>query len=114
MRSDYDYNHGNHDYSVPPPPATPAANTHGRSKTNTKADTTTTTTTTTKRFGLWELCIFVMAIISGTACSVLSKLMMGLHGTGLSGETEVFRKPIFQTFSTFLGMSFGLVLHLLV
>jgi len=55
-----------------------------------------------------------MAILSGTACSVLSKLMMGLHGTGLSGELEVFRKPIFQTFATFLGMSFGLVLHILV
>ncbi|VEU34104.1 unnamed protein product [Pseudo-nitzschia multistriata] len=68
----------------------------------------------TQNCGLWEICIFVMAILSGTASSVLSKLMMGLQGVGLSGEPEVFRKPIFQTFATFLGMSMGLVLHIVV
>jgi hypothetical protein len=52
---------------------------------------------TPKKCGVFELLIFIAAIIAGTACSILSKTMMGLHGTGITGEEEVFQKPIFQT-----------------
>jgi hypothetical protein len=37
--------------------------------------------------------------------------MMELRGIGITGEEEVFQKPIFQTFGMFVGMTFGLVLH---
>jgi hypothetical protein len=37
--------------------------------------------------------------------------MMELHGEGITGEEEVFQKPIFQTFGMFVGMMFGLVMH---
>ncbi len=37
--------------------------------------------------------------------------MMELKGEGITGEIEVFRKPIFQTFGMFVGMLFGLVMH---
>jgi len=40
--------------------------------------------------------------------------MMELPGTGITGEQEVFEKPIFQTFGMFVGMLFGLVMHWLV
>jgi drug/metabolite transporter (DMT)-like permease len=40
--------------------------------------------------------------------------MMGLHSTGISGTTEVFTKPIFQTFGMFVGMLFGLIMHAIV
>lgn len=66
---------------------------------------------TTQRCGVWELCIFVIAIVTGTACSICSKTMMQLHGVGESGVVEQFQKPIFQTFGMFIGMLFGLVMH---
>lgn len=68
----------------------------------------------TKRCGVWELTIFVIAIVTGTACSICSKTMMELSGTGITGELEVFEKPIFQTFGMFVGMLFGLVMHFFV
>jgi len=40
--------------------------------------------------------------------------MMELKGEGITGEIEVFRKPIFQTFGMFVGMLFGLVMHVIV
>jgi len=40
--------------------------------------------------------------------------MMGLHGEGLTGEVELFEKPIFQTFGMFLGMLFALLMHFVV
>ncbi|KAL3903595.1 MAG: hypothetical protein SGILL_010385 [Bacillariaceae sp.] len=64
--------------------------------------------------GFFELFVFLAAIVFGTACSILSKTMMSLHGEGMTGEMEQFEKPIFQTFGMFLGMCFGLVMHWLV
>ena len=40
--------------------------------------------------------------------------MMGLQGVGITGEVEVFQKPIFQTFGMFVGMTFALVMHMVV
>jgi drug/metabolite transporter (DMT)-like permease len=67
-----------------------------------------------KRCGVGELVIFLTAIAAGTACSICSKTMMSMHGTGITGETEAFSKPIFQTFGMFVGMMFGLVMHWIV
>ena len=39
---------------------------------------------------------------------------MDMHSTGITGETEKFTKPIFQTFGMFIGMTFGLVMHWVV
>lgn len=67
-----------------------------------------------KKCGLLELLVFIAAIVAGTACSILSKTMMGLHGVGITGEIEQFEKPIFQTLGMFCGMTFGLVMHFVV
>jgi drug/metabolite transporter (DMT)-like permease len=64
-----------------------------------------------KKCGLLELLVFIAAIICGTACSILSKTMMQLQGEGITGETEVFQKPIFQTIGMFFGMCLGLPMH---
>ena len=37
--------------------------------------------------------------------------MVQLHGVGITGEVEIFGKPIFQTFGMFVGMLFGLEMH---
>ena len=68
-------------------------------------------TATTKRCGFWEFTLFILAVITGTACSICSKTMMELHGIGIDGDVEVFSKPLFQTFGMFVGMLFGLVMH---
>ena len=64
--------------------------------------------------GLTEQIIFVLAILSGTACSICSKLMMQIHGINSTGEEQIFGKPIFQTFGMFVGMLFALLMHWLV
>lgn len=67
-----------------------------------------------KTCGLTELLVFIAALVFGTMCSIMSKNMMGLHGEGLTGERELFEKPIFQTFGMFLGMTFALLMHFVV
>lgn len=67
-----------------------------------------------KKCGLTELLVFIAALIFGTMCSIMSKNMMGLHGEGITGEIELFEKPIFQTFGMFLGMLFALLMHFVV
>lgn len=64
-----------------------------------------------KKCGVTEQIIFILAIASGTSCSICSKMMMQMHGIALGGESEIFGKPIFQTFGMFVGMLFGLVMH---
>eukprot|EP00567_Pseudictyota_dubia_P014245 CAMPEP_0197439522 /NCGR_PEP_ID=MMETSP1175-20131217/6235_1 /TAXON_ID=1003142 /ORGANISM="Triceratium dubium, Strain CCMP147" /LENGTH=562 /DNA_ID=CAMNT_0042969449 /DNA_START=395 /DNA_END=2083 /DNA_ORIENTATION=- len=64
-----------------------------------------------KQCGLTQLLIFIVAIASGTACSLCSKVMMELHSVGKTGQVELFEKPIFQTFGMFIGMTFGIVMH---
>jgi drug/metabolite transporter (DMT)-like permease len=64
--------------------------------------------------GLVERCLFGAAIVTGTMCSLCSKTMMQLTSTGITGETEVFEKPLFQTLGMFVGMMLGLVMHVLV
>ena len=63
---------------------------------------------------MYELLIFLAAIVSGTCCSICSKTMMQLHSTGITGQEEVFTKPLFQTLGMFVGMMFGLVMHVMV
>jgi drug/metabolite transporter (DMT)-like permease len=82
--------------------------------TNNNNTRTSSGTATTARCGIVELVIFVIAIVSGTACSICSKTMMELQGTNMHGETETFVKPIFQTFGMFVGMMFGMVMHWIV
>jgi len=66
------------------------------------------------RCGLTELLVFLVALVFGTMCSIMSKNMMALYGEGKTGETELFDKPIFQTFGMFLGMLFALLMHVVV
>ena len=71
--------------------------------------------------GLLETLLFVLAVLFGTGCSICSKIMMDLEG-GTNGTfdargepvMEVFQQPLFLTFTMFLGMLFGLVLHWVV
>lgn len=64
-----------------------------------------------KKCGVTQMTIFLIAIATGSACSICSKTMMELKGVGITGDTEPFGKPIFQTFGMFVGMLFGLVMH---
>ena len=61
--------------------------------------------------GLLGLLVFLLALVTGTACSICSKVMMDLHAIGMTGQVEQFSKPLFQTMGMFVGMMFGLVMH---
>jgi len=54
------------------------------------------TSNAVQKCGLLENVVFVIAIVTGTACSICSKTMMQLEGVGIDGDIEVFEKPIFQ------------------
>lgn len=70
--------------------------------------------TVINKCGLYELLIFLAAVVTGTCCSICSKTMMQLHSTGVSGDQELFAKPLFQTLGMFVGMMFGLLMHFVV
>lgn len=60
-------------------------------------------------------CIFALEFnLSGTACSLTSKVMLSMKSVGMTGEVEDFSFPLFQTFGMFLGMTFALILHFAV
>jgi len=61
--------------------------------------------------GVAELVVFILALIFGTACSLTSKVLMSMESTGLTGETEQFTNPLFQTCTMFVGMLFSLPIH---
>lgn len=70
-----------------------------------------TSSGSTTKCGLFEIIVFIAAIVFGTMCSICSKTMMSLTAIGIDGNEQVFGKPIFQTFGMFVGMTFGLVMH---
>lgn len=64
--------------------------------------------------GFGAMCVFIAALIAGTACSLTSKIMLSMRSVGLTGIEEDFSFPLFQTFGMFLGMTAGLVMHIIV
>lgn len=55
------------------------------------------------KFGVVEMVIFLLALISGTGCSLTSKALLDMKGINMNGEIENFSFPLFQTFGMFLG-----------
>lgn len=67
-----------------------------------------------KTCGFGEISVFLAALVGGTACSLTSKVLLTMKGTGMTGELEDFSFPVFQTFGMFLGMLAALSLHFVV
>jgi hypothetical protein len=40
--------------------------------------------------------IFLVALLAGTGCSLLSKVLLSVKGTGSNGEEEIFAAPLVQ------------------
>jgi drug/metabolite transporter (DMT)-like permease len=74
----------------------------------------TKSTTSRSSKGLYEVLIFLAAIVTGTGCSIFSKVLMDIHGVTNDGTVQKFHMPIFQTFIMFASMNLGLVFHVLV
>lgn len=73
--------------------------------------------------GLTKIIIFLLAVLFGTGVSIWAKAIMSMpvdsDGSGGGGNndestTKTFQKPLFLTFSMFVAMSFGLLVHWLV
>lgn len=67
-----------------------------------------------KSCGFYELLVFCGALVAGTGCSLTSKVLLGMHSIGITGEVEPFERPLFQTLAMFVGMLAALVMHFLV
>jgi len=52
--------------------------------------------------------VFVIGLLAGTGCIICSKALFEIEAVGLSGELEMFRPPVFQTWVMFAGMVFAL------
>ena len=81
--------------------STTASASNSKNNTKTSGGTTSSSSATTS-CGVFEIVIFVVAIVTGTACSICSKTMMSLHAVGQTGDVELFSKPLFQTFGAWL------------
>jgi hypothetical protein len=64
--------------------------------------------------GVYEVGIFLAAIVTGTACSILSKILYGCQGVGKDGNLEYFNKPLFQTLTMFAAMILGIPIHTMI
>lgn len=99
--------------SVAPPTRTIAPPSPQEKK---RSHTNTTSNNNTKEKGIYELSIFLAAITTGTACSIISKVLYDLQGVGAydGEELEYFDKPLIQTMAMFVGMIAGIPMHLVV
>lgn len=84
--------------------STTASASNSKNNAKTSGGTTSSSSATTS-CGVFEIVIFVVAIVTGTACSICSKTMMSLHAVGQTGDVELFSKPLFQTFGAWRGVA---------
>lgn len=63
--------------------------------------------------GFGELLVFVGALVAGTGCSLLSKVLLSMKSIGADGSVESFQNPLFQTWGMFLGMASCLPIHII-
>ena len=61
--------------------------------------------------GLAAQVTFSVALITGTSNSILSKILLSVQSVGITGQTESFVKPLFQTTWMFFGMVVALIVH---
>jgi len=64
-----------------------------------------------KECGASALSVFLFALVAGTACSLTSKILLSMKSVGMTGETEEFSFPLFQTFGMFVGMLAAMPAH---
>ena len=53
--------------------------------------------------------LFGAALVAGTGCSIMSKMLLDVKGTELDGTTKPFTEPVFQTVGMFAAMLLALV-----
>ena len=53
--------------------------------------------------------LFGAALVAGTGCSIMSKILLEVQGTTLDGSTKSFDEPVFQTIGMFAAMMLALV-----
>lgn len=62
---------------------------------------------------LWlSVLVIGTTLILGTCVTLSMKIMYSLEGRGIAGEVKPFKKPWFTAIAMFVGMSVGMVIHL--
>jgi drug/metabolite transporter (DMT)-like permease len=57
--------------------------------------------------------LFTGALVAGTGCSIMSKILLEVRGTTLDGSAKAFDEPVFQTIGMFTAMMLALVFRFL-
>lgn len=58
-----------------------------------------------------EVVVFLVGLVSGTGCSLLSKVLLTAKSIGKTGEEELFEDPLFQSWVMFVAMTCALPFH---
>ncbi|KAJ1619177.1 hypothetical protein T492DRAFT_890762 [Pavlovales sp. CCMP2436] len=58
-----------------------------------------------------DISVFMVGLISGTGCSLTSKMLLSCTSIGKTGATEAFEFPLFQSWVMFLAMTCALPVH---
>mmetsp|Transcript_5971 Transcript_5971/g.20335 ORF Transcript_5971/g.20335 Transcript_5971/m.20335 type:complete len:432 (+) Transcript_5971:59-1354(+) len=58
-----------------------------------------------------EVLVFTVGLISGTGCSLTSKMLLTATSIGKTGEPELFEDPLFQSWVMFVAMTCALPIH---
>ena len=56
--------------------------------------------------------VFVIGLVAGTVCIIVSKALFELKAVGSTGKLEEFHPPVFESFVMFFGMLFALPMYL--
>lgn len=60
---------------------------------------------------LVDVTVFVVGLVSGTGCSLTSKMLLTCVSTGKTGEQQPFEQPLFQSWLMFVAMTCALPVH---
>ena len=64
-----------------------------------------------KRCSLTDVTVFIVGLVSGTGCSLTSKMLLSCKSIGKTGELEAFEFPLFQSWIMFVAMTCALPVH---
>lgn len=64
-----------------------------------------------KACSLTDVTVFLVGLVSGTGCSLTSKLLLSCVSVGKTGELQAFEFPLFQSWLMFVAMTCALPVH---
>lgn len=64
-----------------------------------------------KTCSVTDITVFIVGLVSGTGCSLTSKMLLSCISVGKTGEKQAFEFPLFQSWLMFVAMTCALPVH---